>query len=197
MTQEITFATGNKGKVASMQRHIAQSGIDAVVIQAPLDLTEPQADTATEVALSKAKQAYAQLKKPVLVDDSSFHISALGGFPGPYIKYMLTTIGVEGIIDFMKGKADRTAYFLSSLVYVDDRGEEHVFSDAPYWGVISEAIDEYDSEIAWSDLFKIFIPNGSDKVLARMTPADHERVDKKQANSYEEFCKWLGSSTTL
>jgi len=191
MTHEITFATSNKGKALSMQRHIDRLGIDAIIIQAPLELTEPQADTATEVAQAKAKQAYAQLKKAVLVDDSSFHISALGGFPGPYIKYMLSTIGIEGIIDFMKDKTDRSAYFLSSLVYIDDQGDEHVFSDAPYRGVITEAIDQYTSETAWSDLYKIFIPTGSDKVLARMTPDDHAKVDKKQTNSYEEFCHWI------
>lgn len=191
MTQEITFATGNKGKVMSMQRHITQLGIDAVIVQASIELTEIQADTATEVAQAKAKQAYEQIKKAVLVDDSSFHISALGGFPGPYIKYMLTTIGVEGIIDFMKDKADRSAYFLSSLVYIDNQGDEHIFNDLPYQGVITEAIDQYTSETAWGELYKIFIPIGSDKVLARMTSADHARVDKKQANSYEDFCHWI------
>jgi hypothetical protein len=54
-------------------------------------------------------------------------------------------------------------------------------------------VDDYDSETAWSDLYKIFIPTGSDKVLARMTSKDHARVDRKQANSYESFVRWLTS----
>jgi non-canonical purine NTP pyrophosphatase (RdgB/HAM1 family) len=191
MTLEIIFATSNKGKVASMRRHIKRLGVDIAITQLPMELIEPQADTSTDVARAKAEQAYKQLGKAVLVDDSSFHISALGGFPGPYIKYMLTTIGVEGIIGFMKGREDRSAYFLSSLVYIDDMGNEHVFTDAPYRGVIAEEIDEYDDETAWSDLFKIFIPVGSDKVLARMTSDDHAKVDKKQTNAYEEFCLWV------
>lgn len=143
------------------------------------------------MAKEKARQAYSQLKKPVLVDDSSFHITELGGFPGPYIKYMLSTIGVDGILSFMKGRTDRSAYFLSSLIYVDEDGELHIFEDAPYRGKITETVDEYDSETAWSDLYKIFIPSGSDKVLARMNTEDHKKVNKLQINAYERFSLWL------
>src|SRR5690606_16109667 len=53
--------------------------------QSKLDLIEPQADTAEEIATVKARQAWKQLDKAVLVDDSSFHIAALKGFPGPYL----------------------------------------------------------------------------------------------------------------
>jgi inosine/xanthosine triphosphate pyrophosphatase family protein len=93
----------------------------------------------------------------------------------------------------MDGKANRGAYFLSSLVFVDDQGEMHIFEDAPYYGTIADEIDEFHSEIAWSALSKIFIPTGSDKVLARMTSEDHGYVDKKDkhANSYEYFVHWL------
>jgi non-canonical purine NTP pyrophosphatase (RdgB/HAM1 family) len=191
MSKEIIFATGNAGKVATLQRLVDRLSVDVLIVQKPLDLLEPQADTAEEVARSKAQQAYAQLGQPVLVDDSSFHIAALGGFPGPYIKYMLTTIGIEGIIEFMHGKHDRNAYFLSSLIYMDEEGREHAFEDSPYTGVITEEIDDFDSETAWSDLYKIFIPEGSEKTLARMTSKDHENREKKRVDAYMSFCEWL------
>lgn len=194
--KEIIFATSNKGKVGTLRRHIERAGLDIVVTQMPLDLPEIQADTATEVAKAKAAEAYRQLHQAVLVDDSAFHIDALGGFPGPYIKYMLETIGIEGIMSIMEGKTDRGAYFLSSLVFIDDEGEMDIFEDAPYYGVIADEIDDFHSEIAWSALSKIFIPTGSNKVLARMTSEDHGLVDKKDkhANSYEHFIHWLGAS---
>src|SRR5690606_18904831 len=99
--------------------NLKSEGVDIEVVQKPLDLIEPQAFTAAEVAKVKAHQAYEMLQKPVLVDDSSFHIVALGGFPGPYIKYMLETVGAEGIMKFMQGQTDRSAYFMSSLVFID------------------------------------------------------------------------------
>ena len=194
VSKEIVFATSNSGKVGTLRRRTEEAGLDVVITQMPLELSEIQADTATEVAKSKALQAYGQLKRAVLVDDSAFHIDALGGFPGPYIKYMLETIGIEGIMAIMEGRESRGAYFLSSLVFIDDQGEMHVFEDAPYYGTIADSIDEFHSELAWSALSKIFIPTGSDKVLARMTHEDHEHIDKKDkhANSYGHFVHWLG-----
>ena len=91
--QTIIFATSNSGKVATLERWCRVAGLDADIAQSALDLIEPQADTAEEVAQVKARQAYEQLRQPVLVDDSSFHIAALNGFPGAYIKPMLQTVG--------------------------------------------------------------------------------------------------------
>jgi len=196
MSRQIIFATGNNGKVATLKRHLAAHDLDIDVIQRSLDLIEPQADTAAEVAKSKAEQAYGQLKCSLVVDDSSFHIAMLGGFPGPYVKYMLTTIGIDGIMEFMKGRTDRDAYFLSTLVYIDENGETHVFDDSPYHGVITEAIDDYDDETNWGDLHKVFIPNGSDKVLARMTKEDHARVSNGRQDAYEDFVRWLKTNDT-
>ena len=163
MTREIIFATGNNGKVASLKRSFAVEGLDIAVLQQPLDLIEPQAHTAAEVAVVKANQAYALLGKPVLVDDSSFHISALGGFPGPYIKYMLETVGVEGIMSFMDGKEDRSAYFMSSLVFIDEDGEIHTFNGQDKKGVIVNEINSRDNTNAWSELWKKFAPSGYPK----------------------------------
>lgn len=195
MARTIIFATGNKGKVATMQRHLDRLSVDAKVIQKNLELEEIQADTATKVALAKARQAYKTLKTPILVDDSSFHITVLRGFPGPYIKFMLSTVGVDGIIEFMQGKTDRSAYFLSSLVFIDEKGKEHVFSDQPYQGTITDEIDRSPAVTTiWSDLYYIFKPDGSDKVLAHMTHEDHARIDNQQTNSYEDFCHWFKST---
>ena len=186
----VNFVTSNSGKVASLQRYFDGLGITATIKQHSLDIIEPQADSGTEVARAKARAAYQLLNEPVLVDDSSFHISALGGFPGPYIKYMLSTIGIEGIISFMQGKTDRSAYFLSSLVFVDQKGEEHVFEDESYTGTIAEAIVDVDAPNAWSDLFKIFKPTGSSKVLGELT-LEELNTTNKDTDSYNQFSVWF------
>ncbi|MEI7918281.1 MAG: non-canonical purine NTP pyrophosphatase [Candidatus Saccharibacteria bacterium] len=186
----IYFATGNAGKVISLQRYFKQNDINIDIERVSVDMIEPQADTSTEVALAKARQAYAQLKKPVLVDDSSFHISALGGFPGPYIKYMLSTIGIVGILEFLKHHDDRSAYFLSSLVYIDDLGQEHIFEDEPYKGTIAERVADVNADNSWSDLHKIFIPAGTDKVLAELSDDERKSLDTK-GDSYAAFSEWI------
>lgn len=191
--KEIIFATGNAGKVKTLQSHFAIHGIDMKVVQRPLELIEPQASTALEVARVKAQQAYEQLCRPVLVDDSSFHIMALGGFPGPYIKYMLETVGADGIVKFMEGKTDRRAYATSALVFVDEDGELHEFPIKEREGCIATEVREAVNGQMWGDLWKIFIPAGSDKTLSQMTKDDHEkrRREENDASAYDHFAMWL------
>lgn len=191
MISEIIFATGNKGKVATLERHLKGHGLTIRVVQKPLELIEPQATTAAEVARVKAEQAYAQTQKPVLVDDSSFHIYALGGFPGPYIKYMLETVGAAGIVQFMEGKADRRAYATSTLAFMDENGELHEFSAREEDGVIADRVYESVNE-GWGDLWKIYIPAGSDKTLSQMTPEEVSIQHAQNGKSaYAQFCEWL------
>ncbi|MGB4761815.1 MAG: non-canonical purine NTP pyrophosphatase [Candidatus Saccharimonas sp.] len=190
--KEILFATGNKGKVASLERVFGRNGIDLEIRQVDLKLIEPQADTAAEVSRVKARQAYEQLGQSVVVDDGSFHIEALNGFPGPYAKYMNDTIGVDGYLKVMQGINNRRAYFLNSLVFVDEHGVEHVFESSPYTGTIVEEVDDYDDPESWSILFKLFMTDGYDKVIARMTPAERIEADEHLPHdAYTEFAKWL------
>lgn len=194
MIDSIVFATGNKGKVATLESHLAIHGLDTiVVVQRSLELIEPQAETALEVARVKAQQAFDQLQKPVLVDDSSFHIYALGGFPGPYVKYMNETVGTEGIVRFMEHQDDRRAYFLSALVFVDETGTLHEFSVKESTGEIAREVRESVAGRGWSDLWKIFIPAGSTKTLSQMTPLDHEARRKSESgrSAYDLFATWL------
>lgn len=189
--KHITFATSNAGKVATLQNHLRRAGLQVTITQKELDLIEPQADTSKEIALVKARQAYRQLGGAVLVDDSSFHISVLNGFPGPYIKPMLATIGIEGIIQLMEGRSDRSAGFISSLVFIDDTGREYVFDDDPYRGTNSETISPVDAKDSWSDLFKIFIPEGQTKVLGELTVDERHDVQPGRVDAYVKFVEWL------
>lgn len=196
MKNRIVFATGNNGKVSTLRSHLKLAGVTVEVDQRPLDLIEPQAATASEVAAVKARQAYEKLHEPVLVDDSSFHISALGGFPGPYIKYMLDTVGVEGIMRFMEGKTDRSAYFMSSLVFIDEDGAAHAFDGKDEPGEIVEVMDTYDHPNAWSELWKIFAPPGFGKTYSQMSDDEFllHRQQKRENNAYKQFAEWLAET---
>ena len=186
----IVFATSNRGKVKTLRSHLERIGMDIIVEQCALDLIEPQAATASEVARVKAKQAYEQLRCPVLVDDSSFHIYALGGFPGPYIKYMLETVGADGIVSLMEGKYDRRAYAESALAYIDETGVLYEFSAREPDGHIATKVRKGENA-GWGDLWKIFIPAGMDRTLSEMTAEDHDRHRSQGISAYEVFVKWL------
>ena len=181
----------------SLRKALDRVGLQAIAIDArSLDIIEPQAESCEEVAVSKAKQAFELLGQPVLVDDSSFHITALGGFPGVYAKYMNETLGAEGIMSFMNGKPDRSAHFDGVLVYVDEQGTQHIFRQAPYLGRIADKIHSMDAATAWSELHKIFIPEGSDKVLGEMSDADFKRLES-EGNKYKKFAAWMQANEVV
>lgn len=187
----INFVTSNAGKVKTMQNHIRKYGFE--VVQKELSLVEPQADTAEAVALSKAMQAVKALKEPVVVEDSSFHIDALNGFPGPYIKYMLTTVGVKGILKLTQGIKNRTCRFTSAVAYVDSDGVPRTFVQKGDAGVLDTKVDHTQSSEAWSDLWRIFIPNGAKRPLTGLTTQERNKVYQKweQESVFSKFAQWL------
>ncbi len=139
---EIYFITSNKGKISSLENVLATNGLsDVKVISQKLDLVEPQASSVKEVSKSKALQAYSILKKPLLVEDGGFYIETLNNFPGAYVRYILDTIGVEGILKLMEGQTNRKARFYSCTTYVNERGELFQFDndfDEKKFGTITE-----------------------------------------------------------
>ena len=58
-----------------------------IVSKGDLDLDELQSDIPEKIAAAKCRLAARVVGGPVLVDDTSLCFSALGGLPGPYIKW--------------------------------------------------------------------------------------------------------------
>ncbi|HAU28773.1 MAG TPA: hypothetical protein DCW68_01500 [Rhodospirillaceae bacterium] len=182
----IHLASTNKGKLASMRKHL--DGLDIEVVPVDLPIVEPQASSIEGVAKSKAHQAFNLLKKPVVIEDSGFFINALEGFPGPYAKYINETIKVEGLIKLMDGEADRRCKFIGVLVYIDETGKEHVFSHEER-GSMSLAVDNTECAHSWSRLWHIFIPEGNDVTINILkNRKDSAAFDKLHSNS--DFCKF-------
>ena len=50
-----------------------------------------------DIAKDKAALAAKQLGKAVVVEDTSLCFNALGGLPGPYIKWFLKNLGPHGL----------------------------------------------------------------------------------------------------
>lgn len=193
--EKFVFATTNEGKLATLRQALGRAGLDKVEIDVKSpNITEPQADSCKEVAISKARQAFKELEEPVLVDDSSFHINALNGFPGVYAKYANDTLGAEGYINLMQGKKDRSAYFEGVLVFIDDQGQEHVFNQKKYHGNVADKVHDITNKTPWSELHKIFVPVGSEKVIGNITEEDRERADGHVVwGGYTLFVNWLRS----
>lgn len=73
---------------------------------------------ALEIAKEKVMVAYNQVKKPVLVEDTSLCYNAYKGLPGPYIKWFLKSVGPEGLAKMVSAFEDKTAYAMCIIAYM-------------------------------------------------------------------------------
>lgn len=136
------------------------------VIHHDLDLPEIQSLDVKEIVYQKTLDAYKVLKKPVLVDDASLSITAIGGLPGPLVKFFLKAIGGEGICRMVDGYDDRSA--VTSLLFGYYDGKDFYSFDAEVPGSISLSPRGDVSKLTKMGWNPIFIPSGQNKTVAEM-----------------------------
>lgn len=180
--KKIIYVTGNWAKLMSARQFLEPLGIEVENIK--MDTTEIQANTIEEVAIYSSKEASEKLKQSVLKNDSGLCIEALGGFPGPYTRYIEETIGEDGILKLLDGIENRTAYFVEVLAYTEYGKDPVVFKSITKGRIAKEKSGTY----GWSFDF-IFIPEGSDKTLANYP--DEERFSLWDSTAYLELAKYL------
>ncbi|MFC7156612.1 non-canonical purine NTP pyrophosphatase [Halomarina halobia] len=109
----LSYVTTNEGKVRE-----ARDYLDAVESVA-FDYTEIQADELGPIAARGAREAYAHVGGPVIVDDAGLFVEGLGGFPGPYSAYVEETLGVERVGELARRAGATRAYFRCVIAYCD------------------------------------------------------------------------------
>lgn len=189
MTTTIHFVTSNQNKVQAMRRLL--DGFEIIQMEVPL--VEPQANSVEAVAESKAAQAANQLHQPIIVEDSGFCIPSLGGFPGAYTRYVLDTLGAGGLLRLTESLENRECHFVSALTYAMPDGFSRTFVDRTGSGRLALEIDQTPCPEAWSDLWRIFIPDGHTRTLSALTQTERlELMRGWQAESvYLQFATWL------
>jgi non-canonical purine NTP pyrophosphatase (RdgB/HAM1 family) len=95
---------------SSTDKHREAEQILGVPLQrADLDLSEPQGLDVVAVAREKARAAQRLLGFPVLVEDTSLELAALGGFPGPLVRWLIQAAGPGAIARILDPFPDRAA----------------------------------------------------------------------------------------
>jgi non-canonical purine NTP pyrophosphatase (RdgB/HAM1 family) len=129
---ELVFVTSNLGKLREAEAVLGR-GLD----HRALDLPEIQTLDLHEVVRGKAAMAWERLGRPVLVEDTGLEIVGLNGFPGPLVRWLLTSVGPEGIARIAHCFADPGAT-ARCLVCATD-GSAEVFGEGAVSGSIAAA----------------------------------------------------------
>ena len=159
--KDLVFVTGNIDKVTLLEQFLGYK-----VTHRDLDLPEIQSLDVKAIVYQKTLDAYKVLKKPVLVDDASLSINALGGLPGPLVKFFLKAVGGEGICRMVDGHDDRSA--TTSLLFGLYDGKDFYSFEAEVSGSISQSPRGNISKLTKMGWNPIFIPTGQDKTVAEM-----------------------------
>jgi non-canonical purine NTP pyrophosphatase (RdgB/HAM1 family) len=139
-----------------------------------LDLPEPQALDPADVVEAKARDAYARLARPVVVEDSGLAIKAWNGFPGALVKWLEKSAGLETMARMLDRFPDRSATATCAVAYFD--GERVVQGRGEISGTIAHA-PRGKSGFGWDALF---IPEGSDRTFAEMSGEEKDRVSHRR-----------------
>ncbi len=179
--QTITFITGNQKKADHLARLI---GMDVEHIR--LDLDEIQSLDLREVVEHKARQAYAKVQKPIIVEDVALEFEALGRLPGTFIKFFNEEMSHEDICRLLDGKS-RNATGKCGYGYCNATG--FVYFE---W-TLGWQIAEHPGGANWFWWDPIFIPDGYDTVRSALSPDDYDRVylQIKPIHQVREFLMWL------
>lgn len=165
---DITLITGNQGKVAELSRLLH------VPLRAQkLSLPELQATDVKIVAKAKAEAAFAQLGRPVLVDDTGLYIDAWGELPGALIAWFLDNVGCEGVTRMLSGFDNRSARVVTALGYCDERGVR-IFD-----GELSGRIAPEPRGTQGFGYDPIFIPQGFDKTFAELGSVQKDAISMR------------------
>ena len=123
--KKISFITGNKHKVieieAILNNNCSSSKKLKYKIEAyNLDLPELQGEP-SYIATEKCRLASLEIDGPVMIEDTSLCFNALGGLPGPYIKWFLDKTGLEGLNKLLLGYQDKSAYAQTIFAFTEGR----------------------------------------------------------------------------
>ena len=126
MLEKLVIATANNHKLKEIES-LFKGTVIKEILSMPSDIGEiiEDGNTFIENSLIKVRTVYNHTKLPSLADDSGLCVNALGGKPGIYsARYGGETLGykekMQMLLNELKDKEDRTAYFITSAVCVLD-----------------------------------------------------------------------------
>jgi non-canonical purine NTP pyrophosphatase (RdgB/HAM1 family) len=163
--KKVYFITGNADKARYLSKFL-----DIKIIHKKIELEEIQSLNLQKIVQKKLKEAYKIVQAPVLVEDVSLGFEALGGLPGPFIKFFLDNMKLVDVCDLIKGK-ERGAVARCVFGYFDGKSEKYF--EGQLQGRIAE-VPRGKGGYGWD---QIFIPIGyNNKTRAELNEKEDQET---------------------
>lgn len=176
MSKTITFITGNANKLKEIKAILTgETGNvgEWTITHEKLDLDEIQGSI-DEVTIHKAKQAAALIGGPVLVEDTCLGFSAMNNLPGPYIKWFVQLIGLQGIVDMLYKFEDKSASAITTVGLCLGPNEPVMLFQGITEGIIVNLRGPTD--FGWDSVFQ---PTGFEETYAEMRKTTKNEISQR------------------
>lgn len=166
---KIFFVTGNENKLKEARTILDNHEIEGIL----MDLSEIQAINVIDIVKNKAKNAFDKIQKPILVEDTGIYIKDWNDFPGALIKWMMKTVGCNGIYKMLSQFENKESYAETILCYYD--GNEFQVFTGKINGKIVEPRGE--TNFGWDPIFE---PQGFKKTFAEMSEQEKNHISMRK-----------------
>jgi non-canonical purine NTP pyrophosphatase (RdgB/HAM1 family) len=159
------LVTGNPGKAEELKRIC---GVE--IRHQAIELPEIQELDILEVLQAKAEEAHRRLGRPVIVDETGLELTALNGFPGPLIKWLLQAIGAEGLGKLGESLGDSRVVARCAVMYLDE--ERAVTGEGRANGRLVSP-PRGSGGFGWDP---VFLPDGEELTYAELDPTRKDEI---------------------
>ncbi len=176
------FVTTNEHKRREVQQIL---GVE--LESADLDLPEVQAIDPAEVATAKARaarEALGSTNLPILVEDSGLMVDAWDGFPGALTKWLMGSVGNEGLLRMLAPGEDRSATAVCVVALAEADGNVRTFR-----GEVRGTLAESPRGEGGFGYDPVFVPHWSSLTYAEMGEGKNE--DSHRARAFGAVREWL------
>lgn len=176
---QITFVTGNEKKRREVAAILGVSDLKST----KMDLPELQSMDLEEIVRAKLQPAFKWVGGPVLVEDIAYELEAVGGFPGPFVKFWEKVGMHDGVLANIEKTGKDGAKILAAVGYKDAENEFVVIES-----LAGKHVAKSSGEGWGFDYY--FVPNGYSETFAQMG------TDKKNQISHR-FLAWTAMKKKL
>jgi XTP/dITP diphosphohydrolase len=181
-SRTVWFMTQNPGKFREALSILSSYGIRVRQLnQAKLEIQDRKLENVASFAL---RTALVDENRLIAIEDSGLFIRSLDGFPGPFSSYALDTIGLDGVLDLLRNRKERTAYFQCSLAVGSRWVKPLVFT-----GVVKGRIAKAALGNNGFGFDPIFIPDGSVETFGQLDES-FKTKHSHRAKAFAKFARW-------
>eukprot|EP00762_Andalucia_godoyi_P003169 ANDGO_01001.mRNA.1 Inosine triphosphate pyrophosphatase len=221
MTCRIIFVTGNANKVREVRAILGasafakseHSSLPFSIENVSIDLPELQGPDAEWIAKEKARTAGNILRENpsfsnmlasasahtstfVLVEDTSLCFTAMKGLPGPYIKWFLDSLGLDGLPRMLDGFSSRDAWAQCTLAIArvdgDSEAEVRTFVGVTHGSVVMQPrVGSSGKVFGWDPIFEPSVSEGGSGLTYSEMPAEQKNTISHRYKALASLSQWI------